>query len=206
MKKLILILGCTLASLSTFGQADIAGFFGHQRTAVRFCGWSPGTGSVAGSFDLRNDFVNQPINFFAGGATPAFQRMTILGTNGNVGIGITLPVQKLVVANGNIDANTANTGYMINNTMTLWRGSAGNMDNIFVGAGAGAFSTGTNNTFCGANSGAVSTSGNNNTFLGWGSGLNNDGASDNTFIGNRSGLSTIGVGSIQNTFVGSHLI
>jgi hypothetical protein len=144
------------------------------------------------------------LNFLTGNT----QRMTIKGTNaggsaGNVGIGITLPVQKLVVANGNIDVNTANTGYMINNVITLWRGSTGNVDNIFVGAGAGSFSTGTNNTFCGAASGAVSTSGSNNTFIGWGSGLNNDGAGDNTFIGHRSGLSTIGVGSIQNTFVGS---
>ena len=51
-------------------------------------GWN-GAGLFPGSLEIRNDFVlpPQPINFF----TNLFQRMTILGTNGNVGIGTPTP-------------------------------------------------------------------------------------------------------------------
>jgi hypothetical protein len=80
MKKNILFLCCSAITINSFSQSDVSGpFLGHQRTAGRFCGWAPGLGSVAGSFDVKNEFANQDINFFAGVATAAFQRMTILG-------------------------------------------------------------------------------------------------------------------------------
>ncbi len=55
---------------------------------TQFIGWNAGG---AGPLDIRNNFTNQPINFFAGNSggplfTPT-QRMTILGTTGFVGIG-----------------------------------------------------------------------------------------------------------------------
>ncbi|MCB9360670.1 MAG: tail fiber domain-containing protein [Flavobacteriales bacterium] len=67
MKKSILILGCSLISIYGFSQADIANpVFGHQRTNIRYLGWTPGPGSVPGPLDIRNDF-NEPINISTNG-------------------------------------------------------------------------------------------------------------------------------------------
>lgn len=150
-----LFFGFALLVINTcaFGQSDVAApGVGHFRVAGYYCGWTPGPGSTPGSFDLRNDFAGQPINFFSGGA--GFQRGTILGTNGFWGIGLnfTTPNQLLTVNSGNINVQDAinNNGYMIGNVMTMWRGSAGSSSNIFVGGNAGnGNSSGINNTFVG---------------------------------------------------------
>jgi hypothetical protein len=66
---------------------------GNTRPALpAFIGWD-GAGLNPGSLEVRNNFSNQPINIFAGGA----QRATILGTTGFVGIGVTAPVSLLHV-------------------------------------------------------------------------------------------------------------
>lgn len=64
MKKSILLFGYLLLNLYCFSQADIANpVFGHQRTNVRYLGWTPGPGSILGPLDIRNDF-NAPIQLF----------------------------------------------------------------------------------------------------------------------------------------------
>ena len=90
-KLLITVLSIALISKYGFSQADISGGTGHVRVAGYYCGWN--AGGTAGSFDLRNDFAGQPINFLTG----AIQRMTILGTNGYVGIRTASPIFPLDV-------------------------------------------------------------------------------------------------------------
>jgi len=77
MKKAILLFVFSLAIICGFSQSDVSGpFIGHQRQAGRFCGWSPGLGSIAGPLDVRNDFNNH-IAFFTAGANNT--RMRIFG-------------------------------------------------------------------------------------------------------------------------------
>lgn len=72
MKKSVLLLGCSLMTMYGFSQADIANpVFGHQRTNIRYLGWTPGPGSVAGPLDIRNDF-NEPINMYTNGVQRIF--------------------------------------------------------------------------------------------------------------------------------------
>jgi hypothetical protein len=100
MKREIKLLISTLSALlfcqQLYSQANVAGLLGHVRVAGYYAGWN--TSGVVGSFDLRNDFAGQPINFF----TAATQRMTITGTTGFVGIGnnFTAPVSMLHLHDG----------------------------------------------------------------------------------------------------------
>ena len=86
MKKSILLLGFSITALCGLGQADIAGVFGHQRTAGRFCGWAPGLGSIPGSLEVRNDF-NFPITFHTNNSQRLYIDNTVGAVLGNVGIG-----------------------------------------------------------------------------------------------------------------------
>ena len=146
--------------------------------------WSlPGNGNATATSILGSTTAGVPLNLWAGNA----QRMTILGTNGFVGIGITAPNNLLDVNGGDIDVNTPARGYMIGDQFVLRH--KGDVNNIFVGVNAGFFNT----------------TGTRNTFLGNASGFANDGASYNTFLGYRSGLTNTGVGGFgfQNSFIGS---
>ena len=145
MKKTILLLFCSAITINGFSQSDVSGpGVGHRRAAGRFVGWSPGLLSVAGSLDVKNEFVNEHINFFAGGSTAAFQRMTILGTTGFVGVGnnFTTPLNLVDVRDGNINIGQGIAGniaaspqsYMIGGQNILWH--KGDVRNLFVGVGS----------------------------------------------------------------------
>jgi hypothetical protein len=76
--KITILIGVLLSvcvSKTGFAQADNAGPTGHQRAAGQYLGWDA-TG-VAGTLDIRNDFNNQPIDFFSNG----IQRMRIAAGN-----------------------------------------------------------------------------------------------------------------------------
>ncbi len=143
--------------------------------------------------------------------TNNFNRGVLKDVTGFWGIGTNFlnPNQLLTVNAGNINVQNIttgvnNNGYMIGNVMTVWRGSAGNVSNIFVGANAGTGnSAGLNNTFVGNLSGFGNSVGSNNTFVGYLSGFVNDGANDNTFLGYSAGRFNNGPTSIRNTYVGS---
>jgi hypothetical protein len=222
MKKTILLSVIITFAMNAFSQSDVAGIFGHQRQAGRFVGWSPGVlGSVAGSLDVKNEFANQPINFFAGGAGAAFQRMTINGTTGFVGIGpnslaptFQLGVDNNININTNTYANNTNNtlGYRINGIKIL--NNPGQF-NLFVGENAGLnnqFNTITSpgsaqapcnfNTFLGHNAGRNNTTGFENTYVGEGAGQSNSTGEHNTFVGRAAGLFNT-TGSF-NTFLGAH--
>lgn len=145
----------------------------------------------------------QPINFFTSGT----QKMTIQ-PNGNVGIGSSTPApnELLTVFGGNVNIKKSgvaqNNGYMIGDKMVLWRGSQGNIRNIFIGAEAGnANTTGLYNIFAGYQAGFNNTTGLRSTFIGALSGKDNTTAVDNTFFGYASGNKNT-IGSF-NTFAGS---
>lgn len=110
MKKSILLLGFSITALCGFGQADIAGVLGHQRTAGRFCGWAPGLGSIPGSLEIRNDF-NFPITFHTNG----FQRLKLnhsvsYDINGASGTNLSREGYLLLGKNNNF-SSTANPIY-----------------------------------------------------------------------------------------------
>jgi hypothetical protein len=116
------------------------------------------------------------------------------GVSGNVGIGVTSPLEKLDV-DGAVNTSTS---YKIEGYTML---SYINLNNTFVGIGAGENSTTSskNNTFLGDSAGFSNTSGNNNTFLGHNAGHSNT-IGNNTFIGTAAGaFNTTGA---KNTFVG----
>ncbi|MCW3071318.1 MAG: hypothetical protein JWO44_1208 [Bacteroidetes bacterium] len=152
----------------------------------QFVGWDAAAGTFSKNLDEKNFFANRNINFFTNGTATngtSIQRMTIIGsagaTQGFVGIGnaFSTPNQLLTLNAGNLNLQTATTGYMINNVMTLWRGSTGNITNIFVGANSGTANTvGTRNTFVGNNSGVANTTAPDNTFIGFNTGLTIDNA------------------------------
>lgn len=123
-------------------------------------------------------------------------------TAGFVGIGTIVPNQRLTVDAGNINIQTTTNGLMINNIMSLWRGSTGDVSNIFIGAGAGTSNgvLGLGNVFCGWNSGFSNTDGTSNDFSGAFSGFNNTTGSCNTFYGLNSGFSNTSGSS--NAFFG----
>ncbi|MEW6469360.1 MAG: hypothetical protein AB1458_10560 [Bacteroidota bacterium] len=118
MKNTLLLIVFALSSVWAFGQG---GALGNFRTATPLpLGWTGGT--TPGDLQIRNNFANQPINFFAGGAGPLFQRMTILGTNGFVGIGngFTNPLYRLDVDNDiNINWQNIGDGYRMNGVTIL---------------------------------------------------------------------------------------
>jgi hypothetical protein len=145
---------------------------------------------------LQTSTAGANMAFNTGGA---LTRMTILGSNGFVGIGITTPNQRLDVSGGNINLNTITRSYMIGNLPVLWH--KGNSTNIFVGVNAGlALTSGSQNTFVGNMASGGSTMANRNTMLGFEAGIK-AGGNDNTFLGYRAGYNY--QGQVVSTFVGS---
>ncbi len=96
-----------------------------------FLGWD-GTGGIPGSLEIRNDFAGQPINFLTG----AIQRMTILGTNGYVGIRTVTPIFPLDVrADGanNVTASGWKAGIHLSNHAALAWDNDGLGNFLFMG-------------------------------------------------------------------------
>ena len=171
--------------------------------------WSLGwdINGVPGSLEIRNDFavgIGNDINFFTGGATPPFQRMTVLGslpaaTAGFVGIGIAAPSELLQVLGGNIDVNSIASSYMINSIPVLRH--SGTISSIYVGVGAGGTATGLN-TCVGWNAGNGITGGGSNVTIGDRAGLVLANSGGNTFVGHEAGMAQGSIGG-ENTFIGS---
>jgi hypothetical protein len=208
MKTQMKILLCALITILMFNQSqaqsDIVGIgTGHIRANGYYLGWNP-TG-VAGSLVVRNDFAGWPINFFTGGATPLFQRMTILGSGGPfagfVGINTPTPGFRLEVDNDiNLTNSVQNQGYRIGGIVVLQKPG---LRNTFVGENSGiSTTTAYAGTFIGRDAGRLNTTGRANTFVGSEAGPINSIGEFNTFIGDEAGLqNTIGN---SNTFVGHH--
>jgi hypothetical protein len=197
---------------------------GHLGVPGFYCGWNAATG-IPLNIQHRG---TQDINFHTGGAGPAFQRMTILGTAsgptaGFVGIGNAAPAYRLDVQD-NINVNTTGfgNGYRINgftvvqipgveNTF-VGRGTGANFvgplgANTFIGFQAGgsmvgASNSGDRNTFVGRASGYAMINGRHNTFIGCDAGLNMVSGNSNTFVGEHAGF--LQSSGNNNTYVGSH--
>jgi len=221
---------------SFFGErAGIANTTGNNNSVFgRFAGGTNTTGSrnslfgeEANSADgLSNAtaigsraFVSQSNSLVLGGITGVNA-----GTDTNVGIGISAPIERLhVVGNGLFNGNLTINGAL---NATLPAGSASYIQNStsqqassnFNISGTGTanivnattqfnFSgqrvlsaAGTNNLFAGISAGA-NNSGAGNAFFGNSAGQANTGASDNAFFGNWAGLNnTVG---FQNAFFGA---
>ncbi len=106
MKKLIFVFGCVVITIQSFSQSDISFALGHQRIAGRFVGWSPAPpGSVAGSLDIRNDFVGpgQPIDFW----TNLTRRMRILA-DGRITVNAVAPLILGTALDAQVTINSGN--------------------------------------------------------------------------------------------------
>ncbi len=134
-----------------------------------------------------------------------------LGESGNNPLNMyTNNTLKLILtAGGDLNINTSTNGYQINANTVLWH--KGHPENIFVGVGAGASTTGLYNTFTGNGAGFTNVGGTKNTFNGYAAGFNTNshstGGNDHTFIGYEAGYNNCNgdaEGICQkNTFVGS---
>jgi hypothetical protein len=113
------------------------------------------------------------------------------------------PGQFNIVGTGTAAVFDAGTQFNIGGNRILWNGG---VDNVFVGANAGANNTtATNagfwNTFVGSTAGQSNVLGVGNTYIGAGAGLNGVNSAANTYVGNAAGSSNTD-GSL-NTFVGN---
>jgi hypothetical protein len=136
---------------------------------------------------------NQPFPIHAGG----FEWMRI-EPGGDIGIGMTNPVFRVDVDNGDINVNTAANGYRIDGEYVIWHNA--DVSNIYVGVGAGIVDGGNNNTFVGNDAGAANTTGTDNTFVGRDAGTDNNG-DNNTFVG--SGAGAANTTGAANVFIGT---
>jgi hypothetical protein len=125
--------------------------------------------------------------------TNALQRMTVKA-NGNTGIGVSSPVQKLDVS-GNINIGSGYSLYMGGLKFLSTPGSGnmyigyhtaenkGGYQCTIIGVDAGLKNSGSNNTFCGHESGISNTSGTYNTFYGLATGYYNATGDGNSLFG-----------------------
>ncbi len=125
--------------------------------------------------------------------TNALQRMYIKA-NGNIGIGISNPTQKLDVG-GNIDIASGYSLYLGGSRILSALGSEnlflgyragesnGGFHNTIIGFEAGPKNSGANNTFCGHYSGHSNTYGTYNTFYGLNTGYFNTTGDGNSLFG-----------------------
>lgn len=153
--------------------------------------WDWGGNNTAGEWIGTNN--GQPFPIRAGGA----ERIRV-EAGGDVGIGMTNPVFRVDVDNGDINVNTAANGYRIDGEYVIWHNA--DVSNIYVGVGAGVNDGGNNNTFVGNDAGATNTTGTDNTFVGRDAGIDNNG-DNNTFVG--SGAGAANTAGAANVFIGT---
>ncbi len=134
---------------------------------------------------------------------PSVEGITGRGTSGIIPLwtGTSMQSTSKLADNGNtLSYSGANistmTAFQIGGATVL----SADIDNVLVGEGVGASSTGIYNTFVGADAGYTNTSGTNNTFAGAGAGYSNYTGSLNTFLGSSAGNSNTAGGG--NTFAG----
>ena len=167
------------------------------------------TASFAQSWSLTgNSGTNPPTNFLGtkDGKALVFktnntERMRINPTgNGNVGIGMTNPVQRLDV-NGNINLGKGFSLFMENHRVLRVDSVKAN---VFLGNSAGAKNTGLSNTATGSYALSSSNSGAYNSAFGYAALNYNTSGYSNTAIGTYSlSLNTTGN---MNTAIGSHAL
>ncbi|GIV35575.1 MAG: hypothetical protein KatS3mg031_3110 [Chitinophagales bacterium] len=149
--------------------------------------------TLTGTPPNPNEFLGSDNDFDVVFKANDTERMRILQSNGNVGIGNNfVPAHRLDVAGGDINIYGMANGYRIGGSggmpskYVLWHN--GNIANIYVGVDAGnASGTGTSNTFVGNGAGLAITNGRGNMFLGTAAGTQNTSGSDNVFIGESAG-------------------
>ena len=149
------------------------------------------TGNVVGLGSFLGSTNNLPSNF----KTNNTQRMTILSTNGFVGIGtnFTSPLNLLDIRNGSVNVGlgiggnigASPQGYKIGGNFVVRHNA--NVNDIFLGVNAGnGFMTGHFNTFTGNFSGFANSSGVGNTATGFGALTSNTISGGNTAMGFES--------------------
>jgi hypothetical protein len=125
----------------------------------------------------------------------------ITQSNGNIGIDVTTPTDKLSVGGSISATGPINTGthFSISGNRVLFLDLP--RSNLFAGFQAGfANNTGAANTFFGNSSGVVNSTGSSNSFFGYLAGRSNTSGGANSFFGLQAGFSnTIGNG---NSFFG----
>ena len=197
IKVLITGMACISLSISTYAQhwrlGGNTGFPPPDNVTI------PGNNFMGIAID--GPLVNATPLDIGTGSISSIHVNAVLGTNPHfvgVGTGFTTPTQLLDVSGGNIDALTPNTGYMINDNYVLWHN--GNINNIYVGVGAGLTSIGDRNCFMGFNAGNTETSGD-NTFVGYNTGSSAVG-NQNSLIGSFCGFSM--TGGSYDTYCGAY--
>jgi hypothetical protein len=150
------------------------------------------TNDPASDTKAKLDFcINDVSNYNGNIATTADSKMTIL-SNGNVGIGVTDPDEKLEV-NGNI--KLASTGRIIINSDTpniIIQGSSGTAANM----------TGSRNIIMGEETAHDITSGHNNNILGYEAGYNLTTGAHNNIMGYHAAHAGIMTGTGYNNIFG----
>jgi hypothetical protein len=163
----------------------------------------PGTGTIGGGPLTVINCLNAAVGRIPVFTAVAPPNITICNSGiyeaqpygtGAIGILNPNPLAPLDV-NGNINTNA---GYEIGGRPVLT--STATTQNLFVGLGAGARSTGAYNTFVGVGAGPVNTIGSDNTIVGRAAGYFSTSGKQNSFIGSGAGyLNSMGN---YNTFMG----
>lgn len=184
-------------------QGDMRVYINHNTSSnngsIIFTTGGAGTSNGWAEIGLTGD---NNLHFKANASAGSYSdRMVILGSNGNVGIGNTSPGNKLEVTSGNINVASASSayGYMLGGNKVLWNN--GNTDDLFIGITSGNNTmSGHESVYVGNETGKSTTSANRCTFVGYLSGRANTTGIRNSFFGHHSGYSnTTGQ---QNVFVG----
>lgn len=226
-----------LANFNTFvgSQSGIANTTGGNNTLLGdLAGSSNQTGAnntiIGSNADLGSSSL-QNATAIGANALVSQSNSLVLGNNANIGIGTSIPTQRLhvvgnglftgnVTVNGTLNAtlpagsssyiqNTTNTQPASNFNISGNGTAAGTVSANIVNAtnqynigGNRVFSVqGFFNTFAGANAGQANTIGSENSFFGRGAGLSNINGNQNSFFGESAGSLSTSGG--QNSFFGA---